>query len=227
MSTIIQCKDLVKSFDDPPITVLKSISFEVEKSEFLSITGRSGSGKSTLLYVTSGLDTITSGEVIINGKNVHALGSIEIHRMRNISMGFVFQFHYLLPEISAFENILMPARKIKQNEARKDYALFLMKEFNIAHCRDKLPAKMSGGELQRTAIARALIMEPEILFADEPTGNLDSENGKKIMDIFRKVNRELGTTIVMVTHESDYAKKADRTIHLIDGKIARDRRNRT
>ncbi len=226
MSAIIQCRDLVKSFEDPPLTILKSISFDVEKKEFLSITGRSGSGKSTLLYVTSGLDNITSGEVIINGKNIHTLDSREVHRMRNITMGFVFQFHYLLPEITALDNILMPARKTGQEKPRREYALFLMKEFNILHCKDKLPAKMSGGELQRTAIARSLIMEPEILFADEPTGNLDSENGDKIMQIFRNVNRELGTTIIMVTHEADYAKKADRIIHLVDGTIASDRRKK-
>ncbi len=226
MSAIIRCKDVVKSFEDPPLTILKSISFEVEKGEFLSITGRSGSGKSTLLYVASGLDGITSGEVIISGKNIHTLNSREIHQMRNITMGFVFQFHYLLPEITALENILMPARKTARERARRDYALFLMKEFNILHCKDKLPAKMSGGELQRTAIARSLIMEPEILFADEPTGNLDSENGDKIMQIFRKVNRELSTTIIMVTHEADYAKKADRVIHLVDGAVASDRRKK-
>lgn len=226
MSAIIQCRDIVKSFDDPPLTILKSISFEVEKGEFLSITGRSGSGKSTLLYVTSGLDDITSGEVTIGGKNIHKLDSREIHRMRNITMGFVFQFHYLLPEITALENILMPARKTAREKSRRDYALFLMKEFNIFNCKDKLPAKMSGGELQRTAIARSLIMEPEILFADEPTGNLDSENGNKIMEIFRKVNKELGTTVIMVTHETDYAKKADRVIHLVDGSIASDRRKK-
>ncbi len=226
MSAIIRCKDVVKSFDDPPLTILKSISFEVEKGEFLSITGRSGSGKSTLLYVTSGLDGITSGEVIISDKNIHTLNSREIHQMRNITMGFVFQFHYLLPEITALENILMPARKTARERARRDYAHFLMKEFKILHCKDKLPGKMSGGELQRTAIARSLIMEPEILFADEPTGNLDSENGNIIMQIFRKVNRELGTTIIMVTHEADYAKKADRVIHLVDGTIASDRRKK-
>lgn len=226
MSAIIECRNLVKSFDDPPITILKSISFDVPRGEFLSITGRSGSGKSTLLYTISGLDNITSGEVIIAGKNIHRLESRDVHRMRNIMMGFVFQFHYLLPEITALENILMPARKTDRERERRKYALFLMKEFNILHCRDKLPAKMSGGELQRTAIARSLIMEPEILFADEPTGNLDSENGDKIMEIFRKVNKELGTTIIMVTHETDYAHKADRVIHLVDGTIARDRRKK-
>lgn len=226
MSAILQCKDVVKAFDDPPLTILKSISLEVQKGEFLSITGRSGSGKSTLLYVLSGLDTITSGEVIMLGKNIHKLNSKEIHDLRNRHIGFVFQFHYLLPELTALENILMPARKTNRENERKEYALFLMKEFNILHCKDKLPAKMSGGELQRTAIARALIMEPEIIFADEPTGNLDSENGNKIMEIFRKVNKEFGTTIIMVTHEADYAKRADRVIHLVDGTIASDRRKK-
>jgi putative ABC transport system ATP-binding protein/lipoprotein-releasing system ATP-binding protein len=219
---MIECSDIVKSFGDPPIMVLKSISLSIDKGDFVGITGRSGSGKSTLLYVTSGLDDLTSGEVKLAGKNIHEFSSIELHLFRNRKMGFVFQFHYLLPELTALENILLPARKFMEERKRSGEALNLMKEFDVIHCRDKTPAKMSGGEMQRTAIARALIMDPELLFADEPTGNLDLENGIKVMNILRDVNRRLGTTILMVTHEPDFAAMAKRQIHLTDGKIDSD-----
>jgi putative ABC transport system ATP-binding protein/lipoprotein-releasing system ATP-binding protein len=218
----IECIDIVKSFGDPPITILKTINLTIDNGEFVGVTGRSGSGKSTLLYVISGLDDLSSGEVRILGHRMHELDSETFHIFRNRKIGFVFQFHYLLPELTALENILMPARKFNEEIERKDYAIELMKEFNVYHCRDKTPSKMSGGEMQRTAIARALVMNPEIVFADEPTGNLDSENGEKVMDIFKEVNKNLGTTIVMVTHEPDFALMAKRQIHLTDGIITND-----
>ncbi|HPJ39606.1 MAG TPA: ATP-binding cassette domain-containing protein, partial [Spirochaetota bacterium] len=124
------------------------------------------------------------------------------------------------------ENILMPARKYREEKKREKYALSLMEQFHVLHCKDKRPSQMSGGEMQRTAIARALVMEPEILFADEPTGNLDSENGEIVMEIFEKVNRDFGTTIFMVTHEQDYAARGSRQIHLVDGEIDSDARTR-
>jgi putative ABC transport system ATP-binding protein/lipoprotein-releasing system ATP-binding protein len=218
----IECSNIVKSFGEPPLTILKGISFTVAKGEFLSITGRSGSGKSTLLYSISGLDKINSGTVRFLGNDIHSMSEKEIHIFRNRKLGFVFQFHYLLPEISALDNILMPARKIKEEKKKFKMAIELMKSFNIYHCKDKLPSQMSGGEMQRTAMARALIMEPEILFADEPTGNLDTENGEKVMDILLKINKEMNTTVVMVTHEPDFASMASRQIHLVDGQIDYD-----
>ena len=218
----IECRDIIKSFGNPPLTILKGISFDVEMGEFLGITGRSGSGKSTLLYSISGLDRINSGRVTLLGKDIHKMSEKEIHDFRNKSLGFVFQFHYLLPEITALENILMPARKVKEEKKRLNFAIELMKSFNIYHCKDKLPSQMSGGEMQRTAIARALIMEPLLLFADEPTGNLDTENGEKVMDILLKINKEMKTTIIMVTHEPDFASMASRQIHLVDGQIDYD-----
>lgn len=221
----IECNNIVKSFGDPPITILKSINLSIENGEFVGVTGRSGSGKSTLLYVISGLDELSSGEVLLFGKKIHELDSKTFHDFRNRKVGFVFQFHYLLPELTALENILMPARKLKEERERTPYALELMKEFNVIHCKDKVPSKMSGGEMQRTAIARSLIMNPEIVFADEPTGNLDSENGEKVMDIFKEVNTNMGTTIVMVTHEPDFALMAKRQIHLTDGTITNDSKN--
>ncbi|MBP8081792.1 MAG: ABC transporter ATP-binding protein [Spirochaetes bacterium] len=219
---IIECKDMVKSFGHPPVTILKSLNFSVDEGEFLSVTGRSGSGKSTLLYTVSGLDPLTSGNVYVLGEEVHRMASRETHEFRNQKIGFVFQFHYLLPELTAFENILMPARKIKMEKQKASYAVDLMHEFEIEKCKDKTPAQMSGGELQRTSIARSLIMEPRILFADEPTGNLDSENGERVMHIFDKINKNFSTTIIMVTHEPDFAKRARRTIHLTDGIIESD-----
>ena len=218
----IECRDIVKSFGEPPLVILKSLNFRIEKGEFAGITGRSGSGKSTLLYVMSGLDDLTSGEILLAGKNVTEFTGPEMHTFRNRNMGFVFQFHYLLPELTALENVLMPARKYRLEQKKRDYALSLMESFEVIHCRDKVPSKMSGGEMQRTAVARALVMQPDILFADEPTGNLDSENGEKVMNIFRRINNDLGTTIIMVTHEPDYAAMASRQIHLVDGRIDSD-----
>lgn len=222
----VECRNIVRSFGEPPLVILKSISFTVNPGEFLGITGRSGSGKSTLLYVMSGLDGPTSGTVLIAGSDIHGMESEKLHRFRNESMGFVFQFHYLLPELSALENILMPARKYRREKDRRNYALSLMEQFDLMHCRDKLPSQMSGGEMQRTAVARALVMEPELLFADEPTGNLDTENGEKVIRIFERVNREMGTTILMVTHERDFAERGSRQIHLTDGQIESDTRRK-
>lgn len=216
---IIECREIVKSFGEPPLVILKSLNFTVEQGEFVGITGRSGSGKSTLLYVMSGLDDLTSGQVLLSGRNITDFSAGEMHRFRNLNMGFVFQFHYLLPELTALENVLMPARKYKLEQKKYKYAISLMESFEVIHCRDKIPSKMSGGEMQRTAVARALVMQPDILFADEPTGNLDLENGEKVMNIFRRINKELGTTIIMVTHEPDYAAMASRQIHLVDGRI--------
>jgi ABC-type lipoprotein export system ATPase subunit len=219
---ILECRSIVKSFGDPPLEILRSISFNVDAGEYIAVTGRSGSGKSTLLYVASGLDDLTAGEVLISGENIHTLNSKDLHLFRNRRMGFVFQFHYLLPELTSLENILMPARKFKEEVSKKPQALEMLEWFDIMHCMNKIPAKMSGGEQQRVSIARALIMEPDILFADEPTGNLDSVNGAKVMTILEEINQKNKTTIMLVTHEEDYAMRANRRIHLVDGQIDYD-----
>ncbi|EQA37543.1 ABC transporter, ATP-binding protein [Leptospira inadai serovar Lyme str. 10] len=219
----ILCTDLSKSFGEPPIEVVSNIDFDLKKGEFVSLTGRSGSGKSTLLYMLSGLDQPSKGKVFLDGIDLFGMGSVESHRFRNRNIGFVFQFHYLLPELTAIENVLMPARKTDQHGKKKEYARQLFREFELESCRDKFPAQMSGGEQQRTAIARSLIMNPSFLFADEPTGNLDTINGDKAMEIFRRINRENKTTILFVTHDPDYAALADRQIHLVDGKVDSDK----
>lgn len=208
-----------KAFGNPSIQVLENISFQVESGEFLSLTGRSGSGKSTLLYIISSLDAPTSGEVLFDGVNVHKLSEKEIHEFRNQNIGFVFQFHYLIPELSALENVLLPARKFNLQKSKKEEAENLLIGFDLKEKMNRLPSQLSGGEQQRVAIARALLMKPKYLFADEPTGNLDSKNGEIVLEIFRKINQELKTTIVMVTHDKEFASLAQRRIVLKDGKI--------
>lgn len=215
----IKMDTITKSFGKPATVVLKGISGDIADGEMVSITGRSGSGKSTLLYIISSLDKPTSGNVLIDQISFSKISKKELHRFRNLSMGFVFQFHHLLPELTAIENILMPAVKTGAEKTRKAFAIELMNEFGIADKADQLPSQLSGGEQQRVAIARALVMQPKILFADEPTGNLDSVNGLLVMNLFKKINKELGTTIVYVTHDQIFAKMSSRQINLIDGMI--------
>ena len=192
-----------KSFGHPGTNgqnlVLKGISGEIKDGEMVSITGRSGSGKSTLLYIISSLDKPTSGNVLIDGVSLNKIDSKELHRFRNQKMGFVFQFHHLLPELTALENVLMPSLKAEKA--------------------DQLPSQLSGGEQQRVAIARALVMKPAFIFADEPTGNLDSANGLLVLNLFKRINKEHGTTILYVTHDQVFAGMATRQINLVDGLV--------
>lgn len=215
----IEVMDLKKSFGTPPQDVLRGLSFEIKTGEFVSITGRSGSGKSTLLYIVSSLDRPTSGSVKIDGKGLEQMDSETIHRFRNESMGFVFQFHYLLPELTALENVLMPARRIGAHIALRDRAIELLDQFGLNSKLDSFPGQMSGGEQQRVAIARSLIMSPKYLFADEPTGNLDSTNGDIVLQILKDASKKYGATVIYVTHDSEYAALADRTIQLADGRL--------
>ena len=210
---------IVKEFGSPPVRVLHGLDLHIADGEFVSISGKSGSGKSTLLYILSTLDDPTSGHVLIDGKNPAKMSTQELHSFRNRHIGFVFQFHYLLPELTAMENILLGPRNLGQQEEKRERAEYYLREFEILDHAGKLPSQMSGGQQQRVAIARALIMEPRYLFADEPTGNLDTVNGAKVMNILKKVNKESGTTIVLVTHEPDYAAAAGREIFLVDGRI--------
>ncbi|MGE4169559.1 MAG: ABC transporter ATP-binding protein [Candidatus Margulisiibacteriota bacterium] len=213
----IIAKNIVKTFENN--TILHDISLEVREGDFISLTGRSGSGKSTLLYVLSTLDEPSSGSLEIEGKKTESMSQSDIHAFRNTHMGYVFQFHYLLPELTALENVLMPTRKRGLYLQKTEEAKALLASFDLKHKIDRLPSQLSGGEQQRVAIARALIMKPKYVFADEPTGNLDSANGDSVMAIFKEINQTLNTTIVMVTHDRYFAQQAKRTLHLLDGKL--------
>lgn len=210
---------LKKSFGEPPNEVLKGIDLEIPDGKFVSISGKSGSGKSTLLYCLSSLDNPSSGAVLYDGRDLGQYSEKDIHQFRNQSMGFVFQFHYLLSELTALDNVLMPARKINQHLSKLDKAKDLLDKFDLEDKCHRFPKQLSGGEQQRVAIARALIMDPKYLFADEPTGNLDSQNAKVVMDILKEITRTQDTTVIYVTHDADFAKIADTRIFLKDGKI--------
>lgn len=214
---MIECQKLTKQFGKPPQEILHSLSFTIKDSEYVSISGKSGSGKSTLMYIISTLDHPSSGDVFIDGKNVTDMTVDEVHLFRNKNVGFVFQFHYLLPELTALENVLLPARNL--NLKKEKEALSLLKELDIEPQARKFPSQMSGGEQQRVAIARALILNPKYIFADEPTGNLDTKNAEVVMSILKRQNKNFGTTIALVTHDPDYSKQADREIFLVDGRI--------
>jgi lipoprotein-releasing system ATP-binding protein len=214
---------LTKSFGQPATRILHGIDLAIGDGEFVSITGRSGSGKSTLLYLLSSLDLPTSGNIKINGHDTAAMGVEEIHDLRNSSIGFVFQFHHLLPELTSLENVLLPARRHAKHAEKEPYALELLERFGLKGQERKRPSQLSGGEQQRVAIARALVMDPKYIFADEPTGNLDSQNGSIVMEILKQANRERGATVVLVTHEPDFAAMAAREVFLIDGRVSSDR----
>jgi ABC-type lipoprotein export system ATPase subunit len=216
---MIKTHNLTKIFPRSTVPALKEINLEIQDGEFVSLVGRSGSGKSTLLYLLSTLDTPSEGDVFYDDINVKMIPQEEIFKLRNKKIGFVFQFHYLLQELTAIENVLLPARKAKELSQRKELSLRLLDEVGLKGFENRYPSELSGGEQQRVAIARALIMEPTYLFADEPTGNLDSQNGQMIIDLFAKINREKGTTIIYVTHDKEFAARARRQISLADGAL--------
>lgn len=214
---MIAVENLKKSFGEPSIEVLHGLSFNIPDKTFVSITGKSGSGKSTLLYSMSTLDHPTEGKVFFDGVEIASMNERTVHEFRNLKMGFIFQFHYLLPELSAIENVLMPARRTYQHFERRKRGVDLLTEFGLGDKLDRLPKQLSGGEQQRVAIARALIQEPKYVFADEPTGNLDSANGEIVMNLLKKATREGNTTVIYVTHDPDFAALADQKIFLKDG----------
>lgn len=220
--TIIKTIDVSKSFKGEQVfQALDKVSIEVDRGEFVAITGSSGSGKSTLLYLLSTLDTDYTGEIWLAGRNLHQLSKNQLSELRNKEIGFVFQFHYLLPEFTVLENVSLPAFKLGKysHEEIRERALEKLDLLGLKSQADKTAAKLSGGQQQRVAIARALINDPSILFGDEPTGNLDSINGKLVFDIFRQLSKEFNQTIVMVTHDNEIAENTDRRIVLKDGKV--------
>jgi lipoprotein-releasing system ATP-binding protein len=219
---ILSAKSLVKYFHEPQtFQVIKNISFEVNKGEFLAIMGKSGSGKSTLLYLLSTMDTDYTGELEINGVNLSNKDQNQLASFRNSNIGFVFQFHYLLPEFTALENVMLPALK-QQKKSKEEILEKALGLLNMLELKDKASnkaGKLSGGQQQRVAVARALINDPVIIMGDEPTGNLDSKNTKIVFDIFRQLAKERGQTIIAVTHDDEFAANCDRILELSDGVI--------
>jgi len=219
MKPLIRLKGIKKTVGSEQI--LKGINLEIYEGEFVSIIGASGSGKSSLLYVLGLLDKPTEGEVFFEGEKIDYSNDKRLSYLRNSKIGFVFQFHYLVQELSILDNVILPAIKkgVPIKEAR-ERAMVLLERLGLKGKENRKPYEISGGEMQRTAIARALINKPKVLLADEPTGNLDSTNTQKVMDIFKEINKSQ-TTIVMVTHEIDLAKQTKRIVELRDGSVIR------
>lgn len=215
---MLRAKDIYKSYGN--LEILKGVDIEVAKGEVVSIVGSSGAGKSTLLHIIGTLDKPDKGQVWIDGVNTSNLNHVKLSAFRNKNIGFIFQFHHLLPEFTALENICIPAfiGGLSKKEAEKR-ALDLMDILNIKDRADHKPAAMSGGEQQRVSVARSLINAPKIVLADEPSGNLDSENAESLHNLFFELRDQFQQTFIIVTHNEELAKISDRTIHMRDGKV--------
>lgn len=222
MRTVLETKNINKYFRKPvSFHVLHNINIKIKSGEFASIMGKSGCGKSTLLYILSTMDTDYSGELFLNNKLITGESGDKLAYVRNKNIGFVFQFHYLLSEFSVLENVMLPAKKLaeKSLEEIEFNAINKLKLLGIDHLAKKRASRISGGEKQRVAIARALINNPTILMGDEPTGNLDSYNAENVFNIFKQISEEQDLSLLIVTHDNDFAKKTDRIIEMSDGKI--------
>ncbi|HII06289.1 MAG TPA: ABC transporter ATP-binding protein [Methanotrichaceae archaeon] len=221
MSKIIEIKKLRKVYGDGvELVALDDVDLTIEEGEVLSIVGPSGSGKSTLLNMIGLLDTPSNGEIWLKGQNISKASSKERARLRNKELGFIFQYHHLLPEFSAVENVMMPLliAGVEKKEARHR-AITLLEEVGLGDQLNNKPNQLSGGQNQRVAVARALAGHPSIVIGDEPTGNLDSKSSDMIYELLRKLNREMNQTFILVTHDMDMAEKTDRILRLVDGKI--------
>lgn len=222
MNTILEAKNISKFFHVPDeVQVLDKVSFSINKGEFVSIMGKSGCGKSTLLYILSTMDSDYTGELIIDGQSTTGLSADDLAHIRNAKIGFVFQFHYLLAEFTVLENVMLPAKKLglKSYEEIEYDAMEKLRLLGIEDQALKISSRISGGQKQRVAIARALINHPTIIMGDEPTGNLDSKNTNVVFDIFRELASEKNLSLLVVTHDDDFAKRTDRIIQMGDGKI--------
>lgn len=222
---MLEAKNIHKTYSnaDKELHVLKGIDLKIERASFIALVGPSGAGKSTLLHILGGLDTPSEGKVIFQGQDIYKLDDLRLCRIRNIKIGFVFQFYHLLSEFTVLENVLMPALIGAHGKSKivqlKEKALKILDGAGLTDRIKHFPAQLSGGEQQRVAIVRALINSPEILFCDEPTGNLDSETGEQIFSLIKKINKETKMTVVLVTHNLELAKSADKVYHLRDGRL--------
>lgn len=215
---MIEVKNIHKSFGD--LEVLKGVNLTVQKGEIVAIVGKSGAGKTTLLQIIGTLDQPTQGEVLINGERLMTKGEKELAAFRNKHIGFIFQFHQLLPEFTALENVCIPAMIAREKESDyKARAVQLLTELGLKDRMNHKPNELSGGEKQRVSAARALMMKPDIILADEPTGSLDTQNKKELSDLLLKLRKEYGQTILLVTHDKELASIADRVIEIVDGRI--------
>jgi len=223
----IVVRGLSKTIENPSarVEILRDVSFEIPAGQFAVIMGASGSGKSTLLGLLAGLDNATSGTVVVDGVDISRMKEDDLARLRGRKIGFVFQAYQLVSTLNAEENVLLPAELGGAGRESRSRAAELLERVGLAHRAKHYPVQLSGGEQQRVALARAFITRPPILMADEPTGNLDSKNGKHVLDLLLQLNREEGTTLVLVTHDRQLADYADRVIVLADGRIESDRLN--
>ena len=220
MSNLLQCHNICKTYREGSLDtqVLKGVSFDLKKGELVSIIGSSGSGKSTLLHILGALDDTTQGEVTFLGQNLSKLSSNKQAKLRNQHLGFVYQFHHLLADFSALENVAMPLLIGGTKTAKaKEAAKVLLDKVGLSHRIDHRPSELSGGERQRVAIARALVNSPDLVLADEPTGNLDHKTALAIYDLMRELNEQSGTAFLVVTHDGELASKMDRQLHMQDG----------
>jgi putative ABC transport system ATP-binding protein len=221
---MIQVENLSKTIENPPskVEILRGVSFDVPAGQFLAIMGASGSGKSTLLGLMAGLDTATSGRIVLDGTDITHLGEDAMARVRGRKIGFVFQNYQLVATLTAEENILLPAELSGMNGSSRQRAKELLERVGLTNRAHHYPVQLSGGEQQRVALARAFITQPPILMADEPTGNLDSTNGQHVLDLLVRLNREEKATLVLVTHDRPLAEHANRILTLRDGQILSD-----
>jgi putative ABC transport system ATP-binding protein len=221
---MIAVRDLVKTMHNGSrqVEIIRGISFDVPSRQFVAIMGPSGSGKSTLLGLIAGLDAPTPGSIVIDGVDITALSENDLARLRGAKLGFVFQAYHLISTLTAFENVLLPMEFSGVSNGAADRASRLLESVGLSDRRDHYPVQLSGGEQQRVALARAFMMKPAVLLADEPTGNLDSENGRHILELLIRLNLEEGTTLVLVTHDQMLASHAERRIVLRDGRIVED-----
>ncbi|PZO83783.1 MAG: ABC transporter ATP-binding protein [Micavibrio aeruginosavorus] len=219
---LLQAKNLVRTLDgEIKVTLVKDISLDIEEGKFTSITGPSGSGKSSLLYLLGLLDKPTTGSVFVEGVETTKLNEDKLAQFRLEKLGFIFQFHFLLPEFTALENVRMPMQRLGRLSPKEqdEKAMHLLESVGLKEQAHKLPKQMSGGQNQRTAIARALANDPALVMADEPTGNLDTHSAATVQQILRDIAHTSGRAVVAVTHDADFADTADRRVHIVDGKI--------